>query len=101
MSSTVENIWSEFSAQLARFISSRVADQQTGEDILQGVFFKLQSRLDQFQDPLKLKGWLFLVARNAIIDYYRTHKTMAELPESLPAEVSENESEAKELKIIF
>lgn len=88
-----ESIWREFSANLDRFIRSRVADAATAEDILQEVFLKLQSRLDEFRDPTKLKGWLFLVARNAIIDHYRTRKNTAELTESLPAEWSEHETE--------
>lgn len=96
-----EGIWNEFSANLDRFIRSRVADAGTAEDILQDVFLKLQSRFDEFRDPTKLKGWLFLVARNAIIDHYRTRKNASELTESLPAEWSEHETEEKELKAVF
>jgi RNA polymerase sigma-70 factor (ECF subfamily) len=101
MNPTVEGIWSEFAPYLKSFISSRLAEPQAAEDLLQDVFVKLQSDLDQLKDPAKLKGWLFLVARNAIIDYYRTRKKFSQLPESLPAELSEHETEAKELKALF
>jgi RNA polymerase sigma-70 factor (ECF subfamily) len=48
-----------------------------------------------------VQGWLFLVARNAIIDHYRTRKPASELPESLPAEMPENVTEVEELKLVF
>jgi RNA polymerase sigma-70 factor (ECF subfamily) len=101
MNPTAESIWNEFAARLDRFIRARVAEPATAEDILQDVFMKLQSRLDEFQDPAKLQGWLFLVARNAIIDHYRARKDITELVESLPAELSENETEEKELNAVF
>jgi RNA polymerase sigma-70 factor (ECF subfamily) len=101
MKQTVETIWNEFSARLRQFIRARVADPATAEDILQDVFLKFQSRVDEFQNPAKVQGWLFLVARNAIIDHYRTRKPTAELPETLPAELSENLTEIEELKHVF
>jgi RNA polymerase sigma-70 factor (ECF subfamily) len=101
MNRTIENIWNEFAAQLGRFIRSRVEDPATAEDMLQDVFMKLQSRVAEFHDPAKLRGWLFLVARNAIIDHYRTRKNASELPETLFAELSEHEAEEQELKAVF
>ena len=101
MKQKVETIWNEFSARLGQFIRARVADPATAEDILQDVFLKFQSRLDEFRDPAKVQGWLFLVARNAIIDHYRTRKPTAEVPESLPAELPENVAEVEELKRLF
>ena len=88
----VEQIWRKFSARLGQFIRARVADIATAEDILQDVFVKLQKRLGEFQDPAKIEGWLFLVARNAVIDHYRTKKPTLEVPESLPVELSATEA---------
>src|SRR5215510_5302007 len=101
MNRNTESIWKEFSTQLDRFIRGRVQEQAIAEDILQDVFMKLQSRVNEFRDPAKLKGWLFLVARNAIIDHYRTRKRTSELSESLPAELPENNTETKELEEVF
>lgn len=101
MKPTVETIWNGFSAKLGQFIAARVADPDTAEDILQNVFLKIQSRLDQLQDPAKLQGWLYLVARNAIIDHHRTRKETTEVPESLPAEPLAYDPEIAELKAAF
>ena len=87
MKTAVEQIWNEFSTRLGQFIRARVADPATAEDILHDVFVKFQGRLDEFRDPAKIQGWLFLVARNAIIDHYRTRKPTSKLSESLPVEL--------------
>src|SRR5437868_3207321 len=101
MKPALEVIWKEFSTQLDRFIRVRVSDHAAAEDILQDVFFKLQSRLEEFRDPTRLRAWLMLVARNAIIDYYRTRKPTAELTDSLADPLSRDGIEEQELKTVF
>ena len=101
MNATLEHIWTEFAERLGRFIRSRVADPATAEDLLQDVFVKIQKRLGQLQDPARLEGWIYLIARNAIIDHYRTRKETVELPETLPAEPEANDGELEELKASF
>lgn len=86
MKTTVEQTWNEFSGRIGQFIRARVNDPALAEDILHDVFARFQSRLDEFRDPAKVQGWLFLVARNAVIDHYRTRKPTSELTDSLPAE---------------
>src|SRR5262245_42337310 len=87
MKTAVEQIWNEFSTRLGQFIRARVADPATAEDILHDVFVKFQGRLDEFRDPAKIQGWLFLVARNAIIDHYRTRKAKTKLSENIQVEL--------------
>ena len=98
----VEQIWNESSARLGQFIRARVADPATAEDILHDVFVKFLSRLDEFREPAKVQGWLFLVARNAIIDHYRTRKPTSELPQSLPTELPRIDvTEMEDLHVVF
>ena len=101
MNTTLEHIWHEFAAKLGQFIRARVSDPATAEDILQDVFLKIQKRLSQLQNPAKLEGWIYLIARNAIIDHYRTRKETVEVPDTLPAEPDANDGEIEELKASF
>lgn len=101
MNATLEQIWHEFAENLARFIRARVSTPATTEDILQDVFVKIQRRLSQLQDPAKLESWLYTIARNAIIDHYRTRKETVEVPESLPAEPQADDGELEALKASF
>jgi RNA polymerase sigma-70 factor, ECF subfamily len=102
MTPTVESIWNEFAERLGQFIRSRVSDRAAAEDILQDVFLKVQKKLGQLDDPSKLQSWLYLIARNAIIDYYRAKKQTTEIPDSLPAEDHANhDPEIEGLKTAF
>jgi len=101
MNATLEHIWHEFAGKLGQFIRARVADPATAEDIQQDVFVKIQKRLDQLQDPAKLEGWIYLIARNSIIDHYRTRKRTVELSEALPAEPDAHDGEIEDLKASF
>ena len=101
MTPTLENIWQEFAVKLGQFIRVRVADAATAEDILQDVFVKIQARLDTLENPAKLPGWLYLITRNAIIDYYRTRKETTEVPDSLPAEPPEEDTAMVGLNAVF
>lgn len=93
MNQRMEAIWHEFSADLGRVIRSRVADPATAEDILQDVFVKLNRNLPQLSESTKVGAWLHLVARNAIIDHYRSRKETVEVPEDLSIGTSVADSE--------
>jgi len=101
MNATLENIWHEFAEKLGQFIRSRVSDPATAEDILQDVFVKIQRRLGQLQDPAKLQGWIYLIARNAVIDHYRKRKETVELPETLMDDSEPASAELDGLKAAF
>lgn len=63
-----------------RFIYIRVEDQQTAEDISSNVFLKAWEKLGSYQQRgLPFRAWLFRIARNAVIDHYRTRKEVAPL----------------------
>lgn len=93
-----EAIWLEYHARLRAFVRSRVADDATCDDILQNVFLKMHAGLASLQDEAKLKSWLYRIARNAIIDHFRTLKPTVEIPEWLAQpETAPGEKIAKEL----
>ena len=69
---------------------------------MQDVFLKAHTRIAQLQSPEKLEGWLFLIARNAVVDHYRKAKPHEELPAELATEAHEPEFEnACELRAAF
>ena len=78
-----ESIWNEYHGKLHRFIQNRVTDASIADDILQDVIIKVHSRIDTLKDGNKIQNWLYRIAKNAIIDYYRAKKQMDELPETL------------------
>ena len=99
MNPTLEQIWNEFAEKLRLFIQKRVSNPVEAEDILQDVFLKIGTRLNQLEDTAKLQGWLYLIARNAVIDHYRKQRETVELPETLAIE--DEPAELEELKVSF
>ena len=74
--------------RLFDFIRRRVRTDEDAEDILQDVFVQLAST-DTIEEPIeRLTSWLFTVARNKVIDWYRKKKT-----DQLPAHLAEEEGE--------
>ncbi len=60
--------------RLFDFIRRRVRTEEDAEDILQDVFYQLVASYSVTEPIEKLTSWLFTVARNKIIDWYRRQK---------------------------
>jgi len=82
----ITNTWKENRAKLLGFITTQVSNDADAEDILSNTFFKLINHNKNNPLPDNIVTWLYRVARNAIIDYYRTKKEVVELPESIEQE---------------
>lgn len=101
MNPTLEQIWNELADKLRGFIRRRLPDAAEAEDILQDVFLKLSRRADDLPEPGKLEGWIFLIARNAVIDRFRTRRETVEVPESIHFEEEAAPEELEALKASF
>ena len=84
---TTENLtsptaWTDLHAAVRAFVARRVRDAHAADDIAQDVMLKLQSQLAadaQLPAREKLDAWLFRVARNAIVDHYRSRREQADI----------------------
>src|SRR6059058_2472018 len=61
-------------ARLRNFIRRRVPDPRDAEDILQDVFYRLVEANRLLMPIDHVTGWLFRVARNRIIDFFRSRR---------------------------
>jgi RNA polymerase sigma-70 factor (ECF subfamily) len=66
-----------------------VADPELAEDLTSLVFLRAWENLNTFRLGRSLFGaWLYRIAHNAVIDHYRTSKTVVSLEEAAPLHVS-------------
>jgi len=79
MVNCTEYIWKEYHARLHSFILSRLGKASVADDVLQEVFMRIHSQIDTLKDCGKIRGWIYQITRNAIIDYYRAQKKEAHL----------------------
>lgn len=70
----IENLYESFRKPLLRFISYKVSDIHSAEEILNDVFLKAVNSIDTLKEKTKVKSWLYKIASNQIIDYYRRRK---------------------------
>src|SRR6476469_10942992 len=63
-----------------RYVASRVGRPSDAEDLTQLVFVKVLEALPRYEPRgVPFGGWLFRLARNAVIDFVRTRHDHAEL----------------------
>jgi len=74
------DLYDTYLDNIYRFVYLRVEDQQTAEDITSNVFLRAWEKLGDYQfRGVPFRAWLFRIARNAVIDHYRTRKETAPL----------------------
>ena len=82
---TFEFLWREFAAPLRAFLRQRVSSPQDAEDLLQAVFLKIHRQLPTLRDTSKIQGWAYRIARNVVIDHYRTRRENTPLTPGMEA----------------
>jgi len=68
-------IYEYYVSQIHRFISFKVSNAQTAEDIAHEVFLSAWKNINRYrQGETPFSSWLYRIARNKIIDSYRNNK---------------------------
>ena len=101
MNQTLENtitfneIWLKFSHPVKDFIRNQTHNSDVTDDILQEVFIKIHQNLHLLRDEERVAGWVFQIARNTVLNYFRSQKRQLENQES-HQQSAEEESYFKE-----
>jgi RNA polymerase sigma-70 factor (ECF subfamily) len=73
MDAQIKNSLEDLKAGLKAFVFKRVKNNALADDIVQDVFVKVLTNIDQLRESEKLMAWVFQIARNTINDHYRQH----------------------------
>jgi len=107
---TFAELYEELLPRVFRYVRYRVNSVQVTEDLTSGVFEKALTNFSKYSsDKSSFSTWIFTIARNTVIDYYRSHgrsqtisleKTELEITskEATPDEVVEKQEERERLK---
>ena len=104
------SLYGEYYDRIVRYIFIRVNDQSEAENLGGDVFLRALQSLDSYRGrPEQMRAWLFKIAHNLVVDYWRKmgkQKTVSidevEVPDRLNiAEVVETELEVERLKKIL
>lgn len=76
-------LYDRYQPALYRFIYLKVGHREEAEDLTHQVFLSAWQNIERFKDEgLPISSWLYRIARNRIIDHYRTKKTTYEFDEA-------------------
>ncbi len=81
MSQRISDSYRAEHSRLLKFIRSKVSRIEDAEDIVQDVFYQAYSSLNALEPIEDMVAWLYSVARNRIIDWYRKKKPLALSPD--------------------
>lgn len=68
-------IFNEHYSRVKAFIQSTVRQDWTAEDLTQETFIRAFNHLPSLKDKSRLKQWLFQIAKNCCMDYFRQQKS--------------------------
>lgn len=74
-------IYNSYFKKIYQFIYYRVGHKEIAEDLAEEVFLKALTKLHSISENKAFLGWLYQIARNQVIDYYREKKITVALDE--------------------
>lgn len=81
------NLWLEYQKALKRYVRNKVNDEDTANEITQQVLMKIYGICCSDRDILNVDAWLFQIAHNAVVDYWKKQNKIAyDLPDSIQQE---------------
>jgi RNA polymerase sigma-70 factor (ECF subfamily) len=74
------DLYERYLEEIQRYVFYRVADRFDAEDLTETVFLRAWGSLSGFESSgVNLRAWLYRIAHNSVVDYYRTRKATADL----------------------
>lgn len=72
----ISSWYEEFGTSIFTYIYMNIKDYHLAEDILQEVFIKAYRNYENFKNESSFKTWIFAIAQNTTIDYFRKKNIM-------------------------
>lgn len=87
-------LYDMFFNRIYSYVYYKVGDTTEAEDLTEQVFMKALEAIDKFEwKGVPFSSWLFRIASNVVIDYYRTRSRVTMVPvEDFAVELGETES---------
>ena len=75
----MEEIYKEYSYEIYKYLLSLTNDPETSEELLQETFYSAIKNINKFRGESSVKTWLYSIAKNKYIDYYKKSKKTKEI----------------------
>lgn len=86
-------LYDRYQPAIYRFVTLKVGRREDAEDITHQVFLRAWQRMDRYEGRgYPFSSWLYRIARNQIVDFYRAHKEHADLEDAESVLLAEDET---------
>jgi len=75
------SLFDRYHTLLFDFFARLTGNRAAAEDLVQDVFFRILKYRKTYRDDSHFKTWMFHIARNARIDYFKKHRAEVLFPE--------------------
>lgn len=75
----MEEIYKEYSKYVFNYLLSFTNNAEIAEELMQETFYSAIKNIHKFKYNSSLKTWLYKIAKNKLIDYYKKAKKMQEI----------------------
>lgn len=77
---TYEQVYRDYDRKVMGYIRPRINNPSDAEELHSTVFMKVFEKFSSFdQTKASISTWIYTIARNTLIDFFRTRKVMDEL----------------------
>jgi RNA polymerase sigma-70 factor, ECF subfamily len=83
-----QRLWADLHERMRAFVGRRVRDPHSADDVAQDVLLRLHRSLGDLRADDRLDAFAYRVARNAIVDHYRSRAAAKEVP-AAPEDLAE------------
>jgi len=75
-------IYDAYIEKIYKFIYYKTSHKETAEDLTSITFTKAFDKIKSFDDSSNFSSWIYTIARNTVIDHYRTHKESIDIKDA-------------------
>ncbi len=90
---TFAGLYEQYLPKVYRYVSYRIPDIHTAEDLTSAVFEKALTKFNSYKaDKAAFSTWIFTIARNTLTDHFRANQSRKTVPMEDPAAAVEPDS---------
>lgn len=80
-----DDLYQRYAEKIYRFVYFKTFHKETAEDITSDIFMKVIERINQFDSSKgHFSAWIYRIARNTVIDHYRTSHPTEDVEDGTP-----------------
>lgn len=75
----MKEIYEEYSKTIYKYLLTLTNNVEIAEELLQETFYSAVKNINKFRGDSNIKNWLYKIAKNKYIDYYKKNKKIKEI----------------------